>query len=111
MLNGAPQLRQAVSSVVALVDSLRSSVAKGALICLHDLFQAYGKQVDYELDRCATVCLKKSVDTNGWLRLHGSLLTVILRFSKGFLQHDPWVCWETGQVGIRELVRRRRPPS
>merc|ERR1719460_1889582 len=67
MLNGASQLRQAVSSVVLLVDSLRSSVVKGALICLHELFRAYRKQMDCELDRCAAVCLKKAIDTNGFL--------------------------------------------
>jgi len=65
MLSASSSLRQAVESVLALVDSLRSSIAKGALICLHDLFLAYRKQMDVELDRCTIICLKKAAETNG----------------------------------------------
>jgi len=50
-----------------LVDSLRSSVAKGALICLHDMFHAYRNQLDPEFDRCTSACLRKTVDTNDFL--------------------------------------------
>mmetsp|Transcript_21287 Transcript_21287/g.54299 ORF Transcript_21287/g.54299 Transcript_21287/m.54299 type:complete len:944 (-) Transcript_21287:28-2859(-) len=65
LLGAAHPLRQAVACVIGQVESLRSSVAKGALMCLHDLFLTYKWGMDAELDVVAPVCLRKAADNNG----------------------------------------------
>jgi len=67
LVTNSGSLRQAVACVSTLVESLRSSVAKGALICFHDLFLAFRKQMDGEIDRAAPLLLMKAVDANGFL--------------------------------------------
>ncbi|CEL92655.1 unnamed protein product [Vitrella brassicaformis CCMP3155] len=63
----SPSLHAFVKLTVRLVDNLRSSLAKNALICLNDLFVSYRKQMDPELETCVPVCLKKAADTNTFI--------------------------------------------
>ena len=50
--------------ILALIESLRSSVSKNALICLTDVILALGKQVDPEMEVILEKLMKKSADTN-----------------------------------------------
>ena len=50
--------------LLALIESLRSSVSKNALICLNEFTIALGKQVDPEMEVILEKLVKKSGDTN-----------------------------------------------
>lgn len=54
-------------NVLTLAESLRSGVAKNALICLQDLFGAFKRQLDSTLENVIPVVLKKAADTNIFL--------------------------------------------
>jgi len=56
-----------IANVLPLVESLRSSVSKNALLCLHDVVFHYKRQTDSGIEGAVAVCLKKSADTNYFL--------------------------------------------
>jgi len=51
-------------SVLTLVESLRSSVSKNALIALNDMFEHIPRLIESELDILLPTLLKKCTDTN-----------------------------------------------
>ena len=53
-----------VLDLLSLIESLRSSVSKNALICLYELVIVLGKQVDPEMEIILEKLMKKSADTN-----------------------------------------------
>ncbi|CDW78065.1 protein fam179b-like [Stylonychia lemnae] len=54
--------------VVKLVDSLRSTVSKQAMITMYEMFESLPKQlIEQDLDIIYQVLLKRSVDTNGFV--------------------------------------------
>ncbi len=57
-------LHNVVMDVLALVENLRSSVAKNALLCLNELIVVIGKQVDSEMELIFDRVIKKAADTN-----------------------------------------------
>jgi len=67
MLHGPNALRPIVSNVIEILESLRSAVARAALVCLHDLLVAYRKHMDAELHIVVPACLRKAVDPNSIL--------------------------------------------
>jgi len=67
LLTTPTQLRPIVTNVVEILDSLRSAVARAALVCLHDLLAAYRKHMDSELHVVLPACLRKAVDPNSFL--------------------------------------------
>jgi hypothetical protein len=50
------------------VDSLRSSIAKNALMCASDLFECLGKTMDTEINILAPSLLKRAADTSTFLQ-------------------------------------------
>jgi hypothetical protein len=56
-----------ILTVLKWADSLRSSLAKNALIVLGELFQGLGTSVDSELDIIVSCLMRKCVDTNVFL--------------------------------------------
>eukprot|EP01066_Platyproteum_vivax_P018203 Platyproteum_vivax@DN7503_c0_g1_i1.p2 len=62
------KVRPCCVMVLALVDNLRSALAKNALICLHDLIQKFNKQLDIEVEQCVNTCIRKAADTNSFLQ-------------------------------------------
>jgi len=67
LLHGPSALRPIVANVVEVLESLRSAVARAALVCLHDLLVAYRKNMDAELHIVVPACLRKAVDPNSFL--------------------------------------------
>ena len=53
-----------VTEICKLVKSLRSSVAKNALLTLNELFQYLNRQMEPYLDTLMLVLLKRATDTN-----------------------------------------------
>lgn len=47
-----------------MVESLRSSVSKNALLALNDLIKLFQKQIDTDLDLVFDKVIKKAADTN-----------------------------------------------
>jgi len=61
---GQSGVHAVVLDVLGLVENLRSSVAKNALLCLNELIIVLGKQVDSEIDMIFDKVIKKAADTN-----------------------------------------------
>lgn len=61
------QLHSIVLEVLQSVDSLRSSVSRNAIMCLHDLFFGLGRAMDPEVDTVVPALVKKAGDTSGFL--------------------------------------------
>lgn len=61
---GQGAVHSLVMDVLSLVENLRSSVSKNALLCLHELIVVLGKQVDSEIDIIFDRVIKKAADTN-----------------------------------------------
>ena len=53
-----------VHDLLALIESLRSSVSKNALICLNELILVMNRQIDPEMEGVMEKLMKKSADTN-----------------------------------------------
>lgn len=60
-------LRKTVSLITALIDSLRSALAKNALRCMGELFVTFGKRMDSEIDASMPVILRRATDTNAFI--------------------------------------------
>lgn len=60
----ATNLHVIVLDLLGLIESLRSSVSKNALICLNELVIALRRQIDPEMEIILEKLMKKSVDTN-----------------------------------------------
>lgn len=60
----APNLHMITLDLLSLIESLRSSVSKNALICLNEYILVLGKQVDPEMEVILEKLMKKSMDTN-----------------------------------------------
>lgn len=61
------RLKKLVALVVALADSLRSTLAKNALRCLGELFLLLGPRMDSELDGVLAALLRRAADTNAFI--------------------------------------------
>lgn len=57
-------IQPVVTEISKLVKSLRSSVAKNALLTLNELFQYLNRQMEPYLDTLMLVLLKRATDTN-----------------------------------------------
>ena len=53
--------------IMRLVESLRSSLSKNAVITLHDLSNKVKKMLDSDLDSIFSKLLKKSLDANSFI--------------------------------------------
>ncbi len=62
--SGQSTLHNVVMDVLALVENLRSSVAKNGLLCLNELIVVIGKQVDSDMELIFDRVIKKAADTN-----------------------------------------------
>lgn len=62
-----PLLHAAMKPLLPAVDSLRSGVAKNAIMAMTDVFKGLGKGADGELEFCVPVLLKKAADTAGFI--------------------------------------------
>lgn len=60
-------LRKMVALITTLMDSLRSALAKNALLCVGELFAKFGRRMDPELELSLPVILKRAVDTNSFI--------------------------------------------
>lgn len=68
---GDDDLHQVNQHLSQIADSLRSSVAKNALITLFEMFDLLGKRMDPNLDVFCPVLLKKASDTNAFINTEG----------------------------------------
>eukprot|EP00928_Gymnodinium_smaydae_P012427 TRINITY_DN14506_c0_g1_i1.p1 TRINITY_DN14506_c0_g1~~TRINITY_DN14506_c0_g1_i1.p1 ORF type:complete len:560 (-),score=112.14 TRINITY_DN14506_c0_g1_i1:159-1838(-) len=60
-------LHKLVALIVALVESLRSALARNALRCTGELFATFGKSMDRETEVCLPPLLRRAADTNAFL--------------------------------------------
>jgi len=63
----APAVRALVAQVIPICESLRSGLAKNALVCLHDLMQNFKRAVDSELETLVPTLLRKAADTSAFI--------------------------------------------
>ena len=61
---GQGGIHSLIMDVLSLVENLRSSVSKNALLCLNELIILLGRQVDSEIDIIFDRVIKKATDTN-----------------------------------------------
>ncbi|XP_048393699.1 TOG array regulator of axonemal microtubules protein 1 isoform X3 [Stegostoma tigrinum] len=62
------RLHEAVFAVVQEVKNLRSSVSRVAVLCLGDMFTAFKKNMDQELDNTVKILLHKASESNAFIR-------------------------------------------
>jgi len=67
VLIGSGHLKKLVGLIIGLVDSLRSALAKNALLCASELFVTFGKRLDPEIEVCLPVILRRAADTNAFI--------------------------------------------
>lgn len=60
-------LQNFIQGTIKQVESLRSTVAKNALLGFKDLFETLKKSLDSELDHILSATMKKATDTNIFL--------------------------------------------
>eukprot|EP00743_Colponemidia_sp_Colp-15_P007986 GILK01008649.1.p1 GENE.GILK01008649.1~~GILK01008649.1.p1 ORF type:complete len:1647 (-),score=313.75 GILK01008649.1:294-5174(-) len=64
---GTAQLHAVTLEVLIHVDSLRSSLARNAMLCMADMFSCLKRQMDADLDQVVPVLLKRAADTNTFI--------------------------------------------
>jgi len=67
MLVQGGQLRKAVSLINALADSLRSQLAKNGLRCIGEMYAAFGKRMDLEIEHSLPIIIRRAADTNSFI--------------------------------------------
>lgn len=74
LVAGGGHLRKAVGSVITLIDSLRSALAKNALRCTVELFTTFGKRMDPDIEMLFPVVLRRAADTNSFIAEEAELV-------------------------------------
>lgn len=57
-------LHKLTGLIASLADSLRSTLAKNALRCTGELFVAFGKKMDPDIELCLAATMRRAADTN-----------------------------------------------
>lgn len=61
------RLQTTLERILLFAESARSSLAKNALRCLGDLFNAHGRRLERFLDDCLTSCVRRAADMNHFI--------------------------------------------
>lgn len=88
LLTSSPNnLHAAVNEVLKLVENLRSSLSKNAMICMTEMCEKLRRSLDGEIDVIATRLLRKGCDSNTFIteEVRGALLSI---------------CWYCSEVKI-----------
>ena len=72
----------AITELLKLVESLRSGLAKNALIVIGDLFNGLKKGLDSEVDSVLRILLKKSVDSNEFISKQSEVILIMYIYSQ-----------------------------
>mmetsp|Transcript_107718 Transcript_107718/g.332827 ORF Transcript_107718/g.332827 Transcript_107718/m.332827 type:complete len:572 (+) Transcript_107718:99-1814(+) len=67
LLAGGGHLKKLMTKVAALMESLRSALAKNALRCTGEFFLVFGRKLDPEIETCVAVILRRAADTNAFI--------------------------------------------
>jgi hypothetical protein len=95
-----------LEDLLPIADSLRSSLAKNALITLEEMFAIKGKQMESQLEKIGPLLLKKSGDTNVFISAQGqnTLKAMVNHSSESKVLNSVAPYFSSKNAGIKSQV-------